>query len=49
MTDQVHNSGGGSSSGDLFYTMPYAPAKGAHVIRKENNNEKQIIHYRRGG
>lgn len=49
MAVQPHHSGGVRNSGNLFYTMPYAPAGETHVINKENNNEKQTIHYRRGG
>ena len=45
MAVQPHHSGGVRNSGNLFYTMPYAPAGETHVINKENNNEKQTIHY----
>lgn len=40
MAVQPHHSGEVRNSGNLFYTMPYAPAGETHVI----NNEKQTIH-----
>ena len=44
MADQAHHSWAGAVS-DNLYAMPYVPARGTHVTNKENNNEKQTIHY----
>ncbi|KAA3333339.1 hypothetical protein [Akkermansia muciniphila] len=35
----------GAVSDNPFHAMPYVPARGTHVTNKENNNEKQTIHY----
>lgn len=45
MAGQAHHSWAGAVSDNPFYAMPYAPAGETHVINKENNNEKQTIHY----
>ena len=44
MADQAHHSWAGAVS-DNLYAMPYVPAGGTHFTNKENNNEKQTIHY----
>lgn len=45
MAGQAHHSWEGAVSDNPFHAMPYAPARGTHFTNKENNNEKQTMHY----